>query len=78
MIFATDSIKKGVIIVTSAIFSTDAPYFGGGGMSFNEPVQTVEEPFNKFRHRLQVKLPAYGAVFFKFTPAKTNTPKGEN
>ena len=59
------------------IFSTDAPYFGGGGMSFNEPVQTVEEPFNKFRHRLQVKLPAYGAVFFKFTPAKTNTPKGE-
>ncbi len=60
------------------IFSTDAPYFGGGGMSFNEPVKTVEEPFNKFRHRLQVKLPAYGAVFFRFTPEKTNTPKGEN
>ena len=50
------------------IFSTDAPYFGGGGMSFNHPVNTVEESFNKFRHRLNVKLPAYGAVFFRFTP----------
>jgi 1,4-alpha-glucan branching enzyme len=52
------------------VFSTDAPYFGGGGMSFNHPVTTVEESFNKFRHRLNVKLPAYGAVFFRFTPAE--------
>jgi len=59
----------------SEIFSTDAPYFGGGGLSFNEPVKTVEEPFGKFRHRLHVKLPAYGAVFFRFTPDKKD-PKG--
>ena len=61
----------------SEIFSTDAPYFGGGGLSFNEPVKTVEEPFGKFRHRLHVKLPAYGAVFFRFTPDKKD-PKGAN
>ena len=51
------------------IFSTDAPYFGGGGLSFNNTVKTVEEPYNKFRHRLHVKLPAYGALFFRFTPS---------
>ncbi len=50
------------------IFSTDAPYFGGGGQIFNETVRTVDEPFDRFRHRLHVKLPPYGAVFFRFTP----------
>ena len=50
------------------IFSTDAPYFGGGGLIFNETVHTVDEPFDRFRHRLHVKLPPYGAVFFRFTP----------
>lgn len=52
------------------IFSTDAPYFGGAGLHYNKPVQTVEETFGKFRHRIHVKLPPYGAVFFKFTPSK--------
>ncbi len=52
------------------IFSTDAPYFGGAGLHYNKPVQTVEETFGKFRHRIHVKLPPYGAVFFKFTQSK--------
>ena len=61
------------------IFSTDAPYFGGAGLHYNKPVQTVEETFGKFRHRIHVKLPPYGAVFFKFTPSQNNQrSKGEN
>ena len=39
--------------------------------------QGVFIPFGKFRHRLNVKLPAYGAVFFRFTPDKKD-PKGAN
>ncbi len=50
------------------IFSTDAPYFGGAGLHYNKPAQTVEESFDKFHHRVHVKLPPYGAVFFRFTP----------
>lgn len=52
------------------VFSTDAPYFGGAGLHYNKPTHTVEEPFNKFRYRIHVKLPPYGAVFFRFKPTK--------
>ena len=60
------------------IFSTDAPYFGGAGLHYSEPAKTVEEPFDKFRHRVHVKLPPYGAVFFRFIPDKKPEKKGSD
>jgi 1,4-alpha-glucan branching enzyme len=55
------------------IFSTDAPYFGGAGLHSNKPAVTAEEPYDKFRHRVHVKLPPYGAVFFRFIPDPQST-----
>ena len=55
------------------IFSTDAPYFGGAGLHSNVPAVTAEEPYDKFRHRVHLKLPPYGAVFFRFIPNNDTT-----
>ncbi len=57
------------------ILNTDLPQYGGTGQYQNAKISTIAEPFEKFRHRIHVALPPYGAVYFRFTPSKRSTKK---
>ena len=50
------------------IFSTDDPLYGGTGNYANEKVSTCDEPQGRFPCSIHLKLPPYGACFFKFSP----------
>ena len=49
------------------VFSSDAPYYGGGGDYGNpKPVATVDKPFGPYDQHLSLRLPPYGAVYLSF------------
>jgi len=48
-------------------FSTDDVRFGGTGNYHNGVVHTEEIPFLSFQHRVRIKLPPYGGVYFTYT-----------
>lgn len=47
-------------------FSTDASRYGGTGEYRNDLIRTEEEPMDGFDHRIHIKLPPYGGVYFTF------------
>ena len=47
-------------------FSTDASRYGGTGEYRNDLIRTEEDPMDGFDHRIHIKLPPYGGVYFTF------------
>ena len=50
------------------VFSTDNPIYGGTGNYANGTVRTCNEPQGRFPCSIHLKLPPYGACFFRFSP----------
>ena len=48
-------------------FSSDAPYYGGTGDYPNAPTVALDEPYGEHPYRVQLRLPPYGAVCYRFT-----------